>query len=398
MIDSLRDQFNNGYTEDKYKQIYHGIHNQTDHWVPFRIAESPVFLDENLWQQLVGATNELIDQISKPEILQHGEGVFAYSNTRVPNENDRPHFIQFDFGIHQKADGTFHPYLIELQGFPSLYYFQVMLAKAYKDISSESSDLKHFADGITEEKYHELLDKIILNGHEPASVVLLEVDPPSQNTYIDFACTALKTGIKVICLSDVKRRGRDLSYIDNNGNSQPIKRIYNRIIFDELDQKKEFIKEYDMLQDVDVEWAGHPNWYFKLSKFSMPRLDSQYVPKTYFLNEIDYGALNLTQFVLKPLFSFSGSGVEIDINKKMLDDIKAKDQYIIQEKVEYTPLVKDPNGDLSKFEVRMMTLWPDDADKPILVNNLIRLSKGKMVGVKYNKDKIWVGGSIGFRK
>jgi hypothetical protein len=272
-----------------------------------------------------------------------------------------------------------------------------MLAEEYKTIFPEAKQMLHFADGMTEERYFNILSKIILNDHEPTSVVLLEIDPPSQNTYIDFACTALKTGIKVICLSDVKREGKILYYIDAKGARQRINRIYNRIIFDELDQKKEYIGEYDMLQDVDVEWAGHPNWYFKLSKFTLPRLDSIYVPKTYFLNEVDFSALDLNNFVLKPLFSFSGSGVEIDINKEMLDRIKHKDQYILQQKVEYTPLVNDPNGDMSKFEVRMMTVWPDDAEKPILVNNLIRLSKGKMVGVKYNKDKIWVGGSIGFR-
>jgi len=398
MKSSLRKLFNESWTEDKYKKIYDDIVTKTGHLVPFRIAETPVFLDDTLWQKLVSATENLITQISDPAILSKCDKVFEYTSTRVPNESPHPKFIQFDFGICANEDGTLQPKLIELQGFPSLYYFQTVLAGIYKSLLKGSVNLNFFADGIDEEKYYNALDRIILNGHNPKNVIIMEVEPEKQNTYIDLLCTSQRLGIEILCISKIRRNDRKLYYINNQGAEIEIKRIYNRIIFDELDQRKDLINEFDMLQEVDVEWAGHPNWFFKLSKFTMPYLHGEAVPNTYFLNQVDYTNLDLSQYVLKPLFSFSGAGVEIDIDIDMLNKVAQKDHYILQEKVSYVPLVEDVNGELSKFEVRMMVLWPEGVDRPFIVNNLIRLSKGKMVGVKYNKDKIWVGGSIGFRE
>jgi hypothetical protein len=398
MKSSLRKLFNDAWSEDKYKKIYDEIVTKTRHLVPFRIAETPVFLDDSLWQKLVIATENLITQISDPDILSKCDKVFEYTSTRVPNESPHPKFIQFDFGICANEDGSLQPKLIELQGFPSLYYFQTVLAAIYKSLLKESENLKFFADGIDEEKYYHALDRIILNGHDPKHVIIMEVEPEKQNTYIDLLCTSQRLGIDILCISKIRRNDRKLYYINDQGAVVEIKRIYNRIIFDELEKRKDLINEFDMLQDVDVEWAGHPNWFFKLSKFTMPYLKGDAVPKTYFLDQVDYSKLDLSQYVLKPLFSFSGAGVEIDIDIDILNKVGQKDHYILQEKVSYVPLVEDVNGELSKFEVRMMVVWPEEADRPFIVNNLIRLSKGKMVGVKYNKDKIWVGGSIGFRE
>ncbi|HMP30339.1 MAG TPA: hypothetical protein PKD85_12115 [Saprospiraceae bacterium] len=398
MNKNWRQIFNNAWSSEKYDLLYNEILRQTGHLVPFRIAESPVFLDNSLWDSLMSDTNDLIDQISTKEVLDHGEKVFKYTNSKVPGDDGHPSFIQFDFGICQNPDGTLQPKLIELQGFPSLYYFQPILADIYKSLFPGGEQLKFYADGIDQDTYYNLLDPIILNGHDPREVIILEIEPEKQNTYIDLLCTSIHLGVKVLCISKVKRSGSKLYYIDDKGVSIPIKRIYNRVIFDELEQRQDIIGSFDMLQNVDVEWAGHPNWFFKLSKFTMPKLKGKSVPKTYFLDQIDYNDLELKNYVLKPLFSFSGAGVEIDITRSMLDDVAQKDHYILQEKVDYVPLVADVNGDLSKFEVRMMAVWPQNHPKPIIANNLIRLSKGKMVGVKYNKDKIWVGGSIGFRE
>jgi hypothetical protein len=393
-----RKKFNESWTEDKYTHLYQYVKDVTGHLIPFRLAESPVFFENYLWDKLVKNTEELIDQICSQEVINHGEKVFNYTNKKVPGFSKHPSFIQFDFGICKNENGDLQPKLIELQGFPSLYYYQPLLAKKYKTLFDGSEKLKFFADGIDEEKYFEILDPIILNGHDPENVIILEIEPEKQNTYIDLLCTSLRLGVKVLCISKVKRSGRKLFYLNDQDQEVEIKRIYNRVIFDELEQRHDLVGEYDMLHEVDVEWAGHPNWFFKLSKFSMPLLQGEAVPKTYFLHEVDYTKLDLNKFVCKPLFSFSGAGVEIDITKEMLDAHEHKDHYILQEKVDYVPLVADPNGELAKFEVRMMCVWPENAEKPIIVNNLVRLSKGKMVGVKYNKDKIWVGGSIGFRE
>ena len=48
-----------------------------------------------------------------------------------------------------------------------------------------------------------------------------------------------------------------------------------------------------------------------------------------------------------------------------------------------------------KAEVRLLAVWKKDAPSPTLVTNLVRLSRGEMIGVKFNKDKDWVGGTVG---
>ena len=47
----------------------------------------------------------------------------------------------------------------------------------------------------------------------------------------------------------------------------------------------------------------------------------------------------------------------------------------------------------AKAEIRIFYTWKDGDLRPGPANNLARLSKGKMIGVRYNKDKDWVGGS-----
>lgn len=394
-----RQVFNKSWSTDKYEALYNNIEVVTGHRVPFRIAETPVFLDIKIWDKLVEATEDLINQIVKPNFLESTGSVFELTDKKVPKVNDRPHFIQFDFGITEDENGIINPKLIELQGFPSLYFFQPMLAAQYEAILPHEllGKFKFLADGLDYAQYKKILSGIILGQHKPEEVIVLEVDPFNQPTYIDFGYTALELGIKVVCLSDVIMKDNRLYYMDNENEIQ-IKRIYNRVIFDELINRREFINEYDLSQDVEVEWAGHPDWYFRLSKYTMPRLTGDSVPKTYFLNEVDFDSLDLSKFVLKPLFSFAGGGVEIDITIDMLTKVDHPQNYILQEKVAYADLVKDPDGGISKFEVRMMVVWPDEAPKPFLVGNLVRLSKGKMVGVKYNKDKTWVGGSVAFRE
>jgi hypothetical protein len=56
--------------------------------------------------------------------------------------------------------------------------------------------------------------------------------------------------------------------------------------------------------------------------------------------------------------------------------------------------VQTPEGG-TKAEIRMMFLW-DKSEAPVLVNNLVRMSRGKMLGVSYNKDAQWVGASLAY--
>jgi hypothetical protein len=146
-----------------------------------------------------------------------------------------------------------------------------------------------------------------------------------------------------------------------------------------------------------VEWAGHPNWFFYISKYTMPFLKGAAVPDCKLLDA--YGTLpqDLENYVLKPLFSFSGSGVIFHVTLQDIERIPDQERknYMLQRKVHYEPVIQAPDG-LVKAEVRLLYLWEDGAARPELVTNLARLSRGEMIGVKYNKDKTWVGGTVCF--
>jgi len=146
---------------------------------------------------------------------------------------------------------------------------------------------------------------------------------------------------------------------------------------------------------VDVEWVGHPNWFFRISKFTMPLLSGKYVPESFYLDQIEEYPVDLENYVLKPLYSFAGMGVNLHITSDALDKITDRENYILQRKVQYAPVIETPTGP-AKFEIRMLMVWEKDESRPKVINNLIRVSKGEMVGVRYNKDKDWVGASVGF--
>jgi hypothetical protein len=175
-----------------------------------------------------------------------------------------------------------------------------------------------------------------------------------------------------------------------------ILRIYNRVIFDELHSKKNELGNFvDIRQDLDVEWITHPNWFYRVSKFTLPFIQHPYVPETFFLNEIKQLPGDLSQYVLKPLFSFAGQGVVIDIQPEDLEKINNPENWILQKKVKYADVIPTPDGP-AKVEIRIMYLWKDGEARPVPAINLARLSKGKMIGVRYNADKTWVGGSVAF--
>jgi hypothetical protein len=172
--------------------------------------------------------------------------------------------------------------------------------------------------------------------------------------------------------------------------------VYNRIIFDDLHAQKDKLgKVPDITSDLDVEWIPHPNWFYRISKFTLPFIRHPYVPQTFFLNEVKQIPTDLENYVLKPLFSFAGQGVVIDVSKSDIDGIKDPENWILQRKVKYADIIATPDIP-AKAEIRMMYIWKDGASRPLLATNLARLSKGKMIGVRYNKDKEWVGASVGY--
>lgn len=393
MLSQLRKTYNEAFTQKKYEAMLDWIARQHNHRAVFRIAETPVFIPADILEKAKEACDHVIDTILEPDFKTRTQGSLVADRV-VPGEPAHTTFLQMDFGICEDGKGGYEPQLIELQGFPSLYCYQDLAARAYKKFFPIPDNYTHLFNGLTTETYIELLREIIVGDAPAEQVILLEVEPEKQVTQIDFWATRDLLGIPVVCITDLKVSGRDV-YYEKKGRKIPVRKIYNRVIFDELWQRTDLTREFFFPEEHDVEYVGHPNWFFRISKYTLPLLNHPYVPKTWYLDELNTLPDKLSDYVLKPLFSFAGQGVVINPTKADIDAIENPEQFILQKKVHYAPVVETPN-EPAKFELRMMYVWKAGDPRPTLVNNLIRLSKAEMVGVRYNKDKDWVGGSVGF--
>ena len=389
MIPELRKKYNHSFNPKAYDAFINDLKTFTYYPIDFRVSETPLFLNYDLTKKILEASDDLITQINDENFKRKSNNAIP-PNLRVPNEDSHPQFLCLDFAITKDDSGNFIPKLIELQGFPSLFSYQYFLDKIVRRHFDIPQNFSSFFNGLDGEKYTQLLRKVILADKDPKNVILLEINPPLQKTRVDFACTEELTGIKTVNLSDVVRNGKKLFY-KNNDKEIPVERIYNRVIYDEL-QRKNFKFNFSFSDDLDVEWAGHPNWFFKISKYSLPLLKGKYVPHCYFLNTLDKYPDDLSRFVLKPLFSFAGLGVEVNVTKNKLDKVIDRSNYILQEKVEYAPVIETLDG-YARVEVRLMLLWDKE---PIIATNLVRTSKGKMMGVDFNKNKTWVGSNLAY--
>lgn len=395
MILENRKRFNQSFTEKKYESFLQTIENAHNHKPSFRISETPIFIPDVLKNKLLEACGDILKVISKDNFKELTKDAIKKESLRVPAEDDHPQFLQLDFGISIDENGDLHPQLIELQGFPSLYFFQILLAESYKKHFEIPEGMTTYPLGETTEEYIETLKRMIVGNEKSENVILLEVEPEKQNTAIDFLVTEHYLGIKVLCITKLKKDGRKLFYLNEEGEKVEVKRIYNRVIFDELDQRPDLVREFYFKDEVDVEWVGHPAWFFRISKYILPLFDSPYVPVTYYLKDLKKYPTDLENYVLKPLYSFAGSGILLDVTPEELDKIKDRENFILQKKVEYAPVIETPS-EPAKCEIRMMMVWEKGASEGKIVNNLVRLTKGRMVGVKFNKNKNWVGASVGF--
>jgi len=390
MIPKYRKQFNEEFSQEKYEQIQTLLKETSGIEPKFRLSESPIFLTQEFREKLLSASESIVDQIKNLP-----EGALEKSipeNCKVPNDTKHPHFFTIDFGVCKSENGKIEPQLIELQAFPSLYAFQ----NVYEDLFCKVYPfLNELRNKISKEDYQNHLYDLIIGDENPENVILLEIFPERQKTAIDFALTEKLLDIKTVCLTKLKKVGKKLFY-ENNGNLIEIKRIYNRVIFDELDKIPDLKTEFDFREEIDVEWVTHPNWFFKISKYLLPLLKHEFVPKSYFLNEFPENE-SLENFVLKPLFSFAGSGINLNPTKEITDAISDKENYILQRKVNYEPIFEDINGDFSRAEIRLLYIWKENEERPILLQNLSRMTKAAMVNVDFNKkDAIWIGSSHAF--
>ncbi|WP_370900832.1 hypothetical protein [Chryseobacterium gossypii] len=390
MISKYRKLFNQEFSEEKYNLLKQTLKQKSGLEPSFRISESPIFLTREFEGKLIDASESIIDQIKAlpAETLQ--KAIPAHYN--VPNDTKQPHFFTIDFGICKSENGEIEPQLIELQAFPSLYAFQKVFEDTFCDVYPFLSGMRN---KMPHEKFKSYLKDLIVGDENPEHVILLEIFPEKQKTAIDFILTEKLLGIKTVCLTQIKKEGRKLFY-ENNGQLTEIRRIYNRVIFDELDRIPDLKTAFDFREDMDVKWITHPNWFFKISKFLLPLLQHKFVPKSYYLHEFPETE-DLENFVLKPLFSFAGSGVNLNPTKEITDAIEDKENYILQKKVAYEPVFEDINGEFSKAEIRLLYIWRENDERPILLENLGRMTKAAMVNVDFNKkDAIWIGSSNAF--
>lgn len=394
MQPSARNIFNANFTTEKYDRLLSDLNAGLQQPIAFRVAETPIFLTTPFRNKLIAAGNDIIETILRPDFKQLTERAIP-DKWRIANENDHPHFIALDFAVCRDEEGDIVPKLIELQGFPSLYGFQLRLGESYRDNFGIGQDWTIFFSGLDKPAYVDLLSNTIVGNCKPEEVVLMDVNAPEQKTSVDFYITQDLLGIPIVSLADLEEEGGKLFYkVDER--KQHIKRIYNRLIFDEIDDDPDiFNKVVDLRQPLDVEWITHPNWFYRISKFTMPFLKGDYIPDTQFLHQVKTIPPDLENYVLKPLFSFAGQGVIIDVGKSDIDSIKDPENWILQQKVNYEPVVQSPDGGV-KAEIRLLYLWPDGYEHPVLAINLARLSRGKMIGVRYNKDFDWVGGTVAF--
>ncbi len=390
MHPELRSRFNADFTPDKYAALLHCVNEGTRWPADYRVSETPIFLTREFTDEVVYAANEIAAQTQTLEFAKHAASAIP-RGLEVPNESSHPEFMIIDLAICTEGERLV-PRLIELQAFPSLFGFQLLLLgcmrKAYPAIPPNWTSS---FGGIKDEAYIDILRRTIVADANPENVILLEIEPEKQKTRIDFAATESLLGVRPICLTKVMKRGRELSY-ERDGRQVRIERIYNRVIFDELMRRSDLRASFHFQDDLDVKWVAHPNWYYRISKHSLPFLKTRYTSPAFFADEFPVND-KIDNYVLKPLYSFAGLGVDMEPTREKLSTLKNPHEWILQKKVEYASFVPTIGGPKSKAELRMMFVWPEQGE-PILVNNLVRMSQGKMMGVDFNKDKTWVGSSI----
>ena len=394
MISALRKAFNETFTKEKYENFLLDLNSKHPNAIEFRVAETPIFISKEFTDKIVDACESIVDVIVDPDFKEISQRAIP-GDDYVPNENAHSHMIAFDFGICINENNELEPQLIEMQGFPTLFGFQVYYPEVMQKHFPVPQNFNQYLGNYTKDLYLKDLKEIIVGPHAVENVILLEIKPHEQKTRIDFYCTEDYLAIKPVCITELIQEGNNLFYM-NDGKKTSIKRIYNRIIFDDLHANKDKLGNFvDIRQDLDVEWVPHPNWFYRISKYTLPLIKHPYVPATYFLNEIKQLPVDLENYVLKPLFSFAGQGVVIDVTPKDIEDVKEPGNWILQKKVKYAAIIETPDTP-AKAEIRMMYLWKEGDARPKAAINLARLSKGKMIGVRYNMNKEWVGGSVCF--
>jgi hypothetical protein len=390
MIADWRHRFNQTWTPARYERMQALLAEACGNPIPFRLCETPLFIEKSRMQEMSRFGRDMALQLcGDARYLQLARQQIP-AEFHVPGETAKPLFLCVDFGLVPTAHG-YEPKLVEIQGFPSLYAFQTQLARSYQEAYGLPQELPFLLSDLSLHEYYVMMREALLGQHRPENVVLLEIDPWGQKTVCDFVLTKQIFGVEPVCITKVQREGRQLFY-DREGRRTPIHRIYNRVIVDEL-QRRNVQSAFRFSDDVDVEWAGHPNWYYLISKFSIPFLQHSAVPGTTFLHQLKEIPADPENYVLKPLYSFAGVGVTVGPTREQIAAVEKPEEWILQQRMQFAPIVATPHGP-TVAEIRIMYLW--SGDLPVAVNSIVRMGRGRMMGVDYNKNLEWVGASAAF--
>jgi hypothetical protein len=392
MITARRRAFNQAWTSEGYERLLALIGEAAGVRPEFPICETPCFIERGFLDGLARTGADLIHQLERNPAAAAAAAQSVPDRFSGPNEDPVPRFVQVDFGLVHGPSGHIEPRLVELQAFPSLYGLQRAMSDAYREAYRLPASLDGYLGGLDGPSYDALVGNAIVGGHDPVEVVLMEIEPRWQKTWPDFAITERVWGVRAVDTSAVRREGRQLFY-DRDGRRVRIRRIYNRVIPEELDRRHVELP-FDYRDDLDVEWAGHPAWYFRISKFSIPWLRHPSVPRTWFLHELDRLPDDRERYVLKPLYSFAGGGIVFAPTDADIAAIPAEERmhYILQERIDFAPVIETPEGP-TQVEIRIMYVWVGEL-RPVMA--LLRMGRGKMMGVDHNKGLRWVGASAAF--
>jgi len=391
MVPALREEFNRNFAPEKYRQLLQHLEQACGTHIGFRVSETPCFVPKALLDQMAQYGRELVLQLVDNPEYRRASDASVPPQYNVPNESPRPMFVQVDFGVVRNAGGELEPKLVELQAFPSLYGYQAVAAHQYLETYNLPADFGIYLSGYDPDSYWKLMRELIVAGHHPENVILMEIDPEHQKTLPDFLVTQRELGIAIVDILSLKKRGKKLFYA-KDGCEVEVQRIYNRCIVDDLERKGVTLP-FDLREELNVEWAGHPNWYFRISKFSIPHLKHECVPKTWFLDNLGELPRDNENYLLKPLYSFAGVGIRFSPTQADIDAIpkNQRHNYILQERVQFDPVIQTPHGP-TQMEIRMMFVWPEGGElTPVLP--LVRMGRGMMMGVDHNRNLQWVGGS-----
>ncbi|WP_281541711.1 hypothetical protein [Maribacter aestuarii] len=395
MITKIREQFNADFKEEYYENLKKEIVDTYGEGTAFRLSETPIFVSKDVKNQIFDACESIIAQLWDLN-FDEIRSKFVHRDIQSPSKIGKPHFLGIDFGICEDGNGGVTPQLIELQAFPTLFFYQPFLGKAflnnYPTIPREG--FHYYFSGLDESTYLEEVRQVILGDEQPEHVILMELYPEKQKTRIDFWATKKALGIEVVCMTDIIKEGKKLFYL-KEGLKTPIKRIYNRVIFDEISRTKDLNTAFNLHDEVDVEWVTHPDWFFMISKCVMPLLKHRNIPNSFYLDDFPED-INLDNYVLKPLFSFAGLGIDLHPTKEKIGAISDKQNYILQEKVKYAANIKTNSAKNSKAEIRILFIWDEKNERLKPVVNLGRMSKGELINVSHNTEETWIGSSIGF--